>query len=84
MLVHSEVRSPLNPKALRSDTPLVQVAITRMGRRADAYRQFLEPVLSRDNLTVVINAQTKRIAMDTTKSKPRAVGVEIQSIQVCY
>jgi choline dehydrogenase-like flavoprotein len=61
---------------------MLQVSITSKGRRADSYRQFLEPVLDRDNLTVVYHAQTKRVVIDNKGGKPRAVGVEIQSIQV--
>ena len=60
----------------------LQVAITSRGRRADAHRQFLKPVLDRDNLTVVYRAQTKRVLMEKQGGgKPRAVGVEIQSVK---
>ena len=60
----------------------VQVAITSRGRRADAFVQFLKPVLDRDNLTVVTRAQTKRIVMEQRDSTPTAVAVEVQSILV--
>ena len=59
-----------------------QVAITKRGRRADSYRQFLKPVLGRDNLEVVIRSQASKIAFETRNGSPTAVGVEIQGILV--
>lgn len=60
----------------------VQVAITSRGRRADSYRQFLQPVLSRPNLTVATRAQVSKVAFETRDGTPTAVGVNIQSINV--
>ena len=61
---------------------LVQVSITARGRRADGYRQFLKPVMDRDNLTVVTRAQTKRIVMEQRNGTPTAVAVEVQGVLV--
>ena len=62
-----------------------QVAITGRGRRADSYRQFLKPVLGRENLEVVIRTQVSKIAFETRNGTPTAVGVDVQSILVrCY
>jgi choline dehydrogenase-like flavoprotein len=60
----------------------MQVSITSRGRRADGYRQFLMPVLNRDNLTVVTRAQTKRVVMENRGGKPTAVAVEVQGVLV--
>jgi choline dehydrogenase-like flavoprotein len=60
-----------------------QVAITARGRRADAYRQFLTPVLGRKNLEVVIRTQVSKIEFETRGGTPTAVGVQMQGVLVC-
>lgn len=59
-----------------------QVSITARGRRADGFRQFLRPVLGRDNLTVATRAQVSRVAFETRDGQPTATGVELQAVQV--
>jgi choline dehydrogenase-like flavoprotein len=59
-----------------------QVAITARGRRADAYRQFLAPVLGRPNLTVVTRAQATKVHFEERGGEKVAVAVDVQSIQV--
>lgn len=45
------------------------------GVRADAYRQYLKPVLGRSNLNVVINAKTLGVAFESGRGTPVAKGV---------
>ena len=60
----------------------MQVSITKRGRRADGYRQYLKPALDRDNLTVVTRAQTSKVFTEQRGGTPVAVGVEVQSVLV--
>ncbi|GAB4823239.1 hypothetical protein N2152v2_010285 [Parachlorella kessleri] len=46
------------------------------GERADAYRQYLMPVLGRPNLQVLTECQVTRVAFEGGASGKRAVGVE--------
>eukprot|EP01026_Neomeris_dumetosa_P077708 TRINITY_DN8391_c1_g2_i5.p1 TRINITY_DN8391_c1_g2~~TRINITY_DN8391_c1_g2_i5.p1 ORF type:complete len:617 (-),score=85.60 TRINITY_DN8391_c1_g2_i5:159-2009(-) len=51
------------------------------GRRADAYRQYLKPVLNRENLNVVVGAQTTKIETEPTSAtnkSPITRGVTFQ------
>lgn len=43
--------------------------------RADAYRQYLKPVIGRSNLTVVTGARTLRIEFESGRAQPVARGV---------
>ena len=50
------------------------------GVRADAYRQYLKPVLGRSNLKVLTNAQTIGVEFDNSRSgQPVARGVTYQT-----
>ncbi len=53
----------------------------RKGRRADMYRQYLEPVLSRPNLTVLTGVKVTRVVTEKGPSPgpARAVGVEFST-----
>jgi len=48
----------------------------RMGTRWNAAKAFLQPVASRSNLTVLTNALTTKIRIETIDGRQRAVGVE--------
>eukprot|EP01025_Chloroclados_australasicus_P036179 TRINITY_DN367_c1_g1_i1.p1 TRINITY_DN367_c1_g1~~TRINITY_DN367_c1_g1_i1.p1 ORF type:complete len:618 (-),score=80.66 TRINITY_DN367_c1_g1_i1:475-2328(-) len=51
---------------------------TVKGRRADAYRQYLKPILKRENLTVLTGASTTKIEIDkssSTQAQPAAKAV---------
>ena len=48
---------------------------TRNGMRSSTYHAFLEPVMERDNLTVITHAQVERILLDQDGGGLRANGV---------
>ena len=43
--------------------------------RADAYRQYLKPVMGRSNLSVLTNAKTMGVAFESGRGTPVARGV---------
>ena len=49
------------------------------GERADAFRQYLKPVLGRANLTVLRDAKTLRIEMEQGRGNAVARGVTYQT-----
>ena len=49
----------------------------RRGKRWSASKAFLRPVLSRPNLTVITNAHSRRILVETGDAKKRATGIEV-------
>ena len=49
----------------------------RRGERFSGTRAFLHPVLDRPNLTVLTNAQVKKITFSHTGERPRAQGVDV-------
>jgi choline dehydrogenase len=48
---------------------------TRDGKRSSTYHAFLEPVLERENLTVITHAQVEQILLEASGAGPRATGV---------
>lgn len=53
----------------------------RKGERADTYRTYLKPALTRGNLKVVTGARTTRVAIEKGSSGSRARGVEYATEQ---
>jgi choline dehydrogenase len=49
----------------------------RRGKRWSASKAFLRPVLSRPNLTVITNAHSRRILVESGGDKKRATGIEV-------
>ena len=49
----------------------------RRGKRWSASKAFLRPVLSRPNLTVITNAHSRRILVETGDATKRATGIEV-------
>ena len=45
------------------------------GVRADAHRQYLKPVIGRNNLTVMTKARTLGISLESARGEPMAKGV---------
>ncbi len=50
----------------------------RNGSRWSCSKAFLRPVMSRPNLTVIINAQVERLELDTQNGERRATGVTVK------
>ena len=48
---------------------------TRDGKRSSTYHAFLEPVLERENLTIITHAQVEQVLLETDGGGLRATGV---------
>jgi choline dehydrogenase len=48
---------------------------TRDGKRSSTYRAFLEPAMTRPNLTIITHALVEKVLLDADGAGPRATGI---------
>ena len=54
---------------------------TRDGKRSSTYHAFLEPVLERENLTIITHAHVEKILLETDGAGPRATSVRYRGAE---